>query len=311
MTEIHELEALHCLIKCGDWGKAAVELGTTEQTLRSAVARLQARLGKELLQPDSTSPVLTEAGLALHSRTLRALEALAEVEASVQNKIAVPSGTVHISAPVVLGQAYVAPLLHLLRERYPKLAISLTLMDRFVDLVHENVDLALRIGAPYDSRLVGERLCANRRVLVASPSYLQARGTPNAPSDLSRHECILFTSSANPQEWQLQGPDGVVTVPVSGMVSTNNGNVLNSSAEQGIGITFGPTLSLAPLLLDGRVVRVLPDYSMAETGVYAVYAATASIPNKVRAVVDFFLDHFTDPPAWDRQLEGRVPGFSL
>lgn len=309
MTEIAELQALHSVATHGCFEKAAEELDLDVDTLRSIVERLQARLAVRLLDEEAQGVSLTEAGVAFVDRTAHVLDALADVEASLRNTKAQPSGRLRISAPVVLGQLYVAPLIQKLRHRFRDLAVELSLMDRFVDLVHEQYDIAIRAGSPFDSRLDARRLCTNRRVMIASPKYLEVHGTPQSPEELSRHECILFTSSGISRQWRLSGPNGTVVVNVGGMVSTNNGYVLNTLAEQGEGITWSPTLSIAPALLDGRVVRVLPDYELEDNGIYAVYPAAERLPPKACAAVDFFSEHFTDPPLWDRTLAGKIPGF--
>src|SRR6185436_657556 len=162
---------------------------------------------------------------------------------------------------------------------------------------------------PFDARLATRRLCTNRRVLVASPAYLEKHRAPQQPEDLSDHDCILFTHFTHQGQWRIQGPDGAVDVPVSGMLSTNNGYVLNNLAEQGLGITFGATLSLAPALLAGRLVRLLPKYEMDETGIFATHLPAEETHSGVGAVVDFFAEHLKDPPSWDRKLAGKVPGF--
>jgi DNA-binding transcriptional LysR family regulator len=309
VAEILELKVLHCLVQQLSWSKAAAELGLTRDEIARIMARLEQRLGVALLDRDGEAVSLTEAGSAFHARTGQALDELAKAEAALTSAEVQPIGKLRISAPVVLGQAYVAPLLKRLRQRYPELSIELSLMDRFVDLIHEHVDLAIRAGSPFDSRLSSRRLCKNRRVLVASPAYLEQHGTPQTPEDLCSHECILFTGFANSREWRLTGPSGTTALLVSGMLSSNNGYVLNTLAEHSLGITFGATLSLAPSLLAGRLVRVLSPYEMEETAIFAVYPATDRLPTKVAAVVDFFAEQLTDPPVWDRQLVGRAPGF--
>jgi DNA-binding transcriptional LysR family regulator len=309
VTDILELQVLHSLAEHESWQRAAHAIGADVARLREVMEGLELRLGTRLVQDSGAGLTLTAEGLSFHARTQRILEGLAEVEAAVGNKSRLPTGKLRISAPTVLGTSYVAPLLKGLRERYRDLAVELSLNDRFVDLVHENVDLALRAGSPFDSRLTARRLCVNRRVLVASPAYLAKHGAPEHPSDLAEHECVLFTGFANPQEWRVTGPEGTVSVGVRGQMSSNNGYVLNTLAEQGEGVTFGATLSLAPALLAGRLVRVMPQYQMEETAIFAAYPAAVRPPLKVRAVVEFFAEHFSDPPTWDRQLDGHVAGF--
>jgi DNA-binding transcriptional LysR family regulator len=276
--------------------------------LERTISNREQRLGVGLLEP-SPSANLTDEGLAFYKRTSVALDALTRAEATLRHDPPLPSGKVRITAPVVLGLAYVTPVMGKLRALFPDLALELSLTDRFVDLLHENFDLAIRVGDPFDSRLNIQPLCVNRRVLVAAPSYIAVRGAPAEPDDLKDHECVLFTAFANQGEWQLHGPRGDVPVRVSGMLSTNNGYVLNSAAEQGLGIALGATLSLAPALLAGRLVRVLPDYELKRTQIFAAYPATTQVPMAVSAVINFFAQEFCDPPAWDRELAGKVPGF--
>ena len=132
MTEIIELKALHCLVKQASWAKAALELGLSRPDLEQIISRLEQRLAVKLLQTETEHVTLTDAGIAFHLRTAQALDDLAKIEAALRQDTVKPSGTLRISAPVVLGQSYVAPLLKQLRQRYPDLAVQLSLMDRFV-----------------------------------------------------------------------------------------------------------------------------------------------------------------------------------
>lgn len=308
VTDLLELRALHGLVRHGSWSKTATELGLSRVRLQRVISSLEQRLGVSLIGP-SPSVALTDEGLAYYKRTSSVLDALTKAEATLRQNIPLPTGKIRITAPVVLGLAYVAPAIGRLRELYPDLAIELSVTDRFVDLRDENFDLAIRAGSNFDSRLTAQTLCVNRRVLVASPSYVETRGAPQEPEDLANHECILFTPFANQGEWRLQGPRGDIAVTVSGALSTNNGYVLNSFAEQGLGITLGATLSLAPALLEGRLVRVLPEYELERTHIFAAYPANSEVPFRVSAVIEFFAKEFSDPPVWDQQLAGRVEGF--
>lgn len=308
MTDLLELRALHGVVRFGSWAQAAKELGLSLAEVQRLIANLEGRLGVLLVGPPP-SAALTDEGIAFYKRTSSALDALTKAEASLVQHVPTPSGRVRITVPVVLGLAYVAPAIGKLRELYPDLAVELALTDRFVDLRAENFDLAIRAGTAFDARLGARVLCTNRRVLVASPSYISTNGAPQTPEELADHECILFTPFANPTEWKLHGPSGNVVVQVSGQLSTNNGYALNNFAEQGLGITLGATLSLGPALLAGRLVRVLPDYELERTQIIATYPATTELPLRVSAVIDFFAEEFGDPPIWDRHLAGKVPGF--
>jgi DNA-binding transcriptional LysR family regulator len=309
ITETQELVVFHAVVKHASYVKAAEELSLSASGVSRIVTRIEERLGVRLVQRTTRKLSLTEAGAAFYARTCQVLIDLAEAEAEVQETLARPRGTLRMSASVFFGQLYVAPLLNQLLSRFPELSVDLTLSNRFVDLIEEGVDLAIRIGSLGDSRLVARRLCTNRRILVASPSYLARRGTPKTVEDLREHDCVIFTGFSKPREWKLDGPEGPVTVPISGRVATNNVEVLTSTAKDGHGITVGATLSVGRALLSGELVRILSDYEFEPTAVFAVFPSNRQLSTKVRATVDFLVENLTDPPSWDRSLAGRVEGF--
>jgi len=309
ITETQELVVFHAVVKHASYVKAAEELSLSASGVSRIVTRIEERLGVRLVQRTTRKLSLTEAGSAFYARTSQILMDLAEAEAEVQETQLHPRGTLRMSASIVFGQLYVAPLLDQLLSRFPELSVELNLGNRFVDLIEEGVDLAIRIGSLGDSRLVARRLCTNKRILVASPSYLERRGTPKSVDDLREHDCVVFTGFSKPREWKLLGPKGTVTVAVSGRVTTNNVEVLTSTAKHGHGITVGATLSVGPALLSGELVRVLPDYEFEPTAVFAVFPSSRQLSSKVRATVDFFAENLKDPPSWDRSLSGRVEGF--
>jgi DNA-binding transcriptional LysR family regulator len=273
------------------------------------IQRLEERLGVGLLERTTRRLSLTPAGAGFHARTAHLLRDVAEAEAVVRRAARDPSGTLRIGAPVPFGQAYLAPLVGQLMERCPRLSVELLLQDDISDVIAEGIDLVVRIGALRDSRLVARKLCSNRRVLVASPEYLARRGTPQRPEDLSAHVCLPCTYMARPLEWRLFGPDGPVSVKIGGGIASNNIGILVSAAEQGLGISMGPTQSTAAALLAGRLVRVLADYEFERTGIYAIYPSRRQLSSKVRAAIDFLSERFSDPPSWDQQLAGVVEGF--
>lgn len=307
-TEIQELRVLHGVAKHLSCAKAAKELGLTPSGVSRIITRLEDRLGVKLVHRTTRSIRLTEVGEAFHARTLQVLSDLGEAEDEVRNTRLRPRGTLRVSAPVVFGQLYLVPLLDVLLERYPEMSIDLSLMDRFVDLVHEGVDLAIRIGALTDSRLIARRLCTNQRVLVASPKYLSERGTPEHPRELAHHDCLQFTGFER-RHWHLHGPEGPLLVPVSGRVASNNVEALATSARKGIGITFGATLAVGESLRSGELVRVLPEWVFEPTAVFVVFPSALKQSPKVRATVEFLAEHLPEPPRWDRDLSDRVAGF--
>jgi len=308
VTETLELTVFHCVVKHSSYAKAADELSLSPSGVSRIVSRLEERLGARLVQRTTRKLSLTEAGAAFHARTLQILVDLADAEAEVHETALRPRGNLRVSAPVVFGQQFMAPLFDELLHTFPELSIELSLSDRFVDLIDEGMDLAIRIGTLPDSRLIARRLCTNHRVLIASKSYLERRGVPKHPSELAEHDCVLFTSFSRPREWKLHGPEGPVTVSISGRTASNNADIIASFAKRGFGITVGATVIVGPDLRSGELVRVLSDWEFENAAIFAVYPSARQLSTKVRATVDFLAERLKDPPSWDRLLVG-VPGF--
>jgi DNA-binding transcriptional LysR family regulator len=308
-TETQELLVFHAVVKHMSAAKAARELGLTPSGVSRVLSRLEERLGVRLLQRTTRKVSLTEEGAVFHSRTMQILNDLADAEAEMRKHAVQPRGNLRMTAPVVFGRLHLSPLLSKLLERHPELGVDLQLVDRFVDLIDEGLDLAIRVGSLPDSRLIARRLCANRRVLVASPAYVARRGVPQTPDELSDHDCLLFTGFSRPREWRLVGPEGPLSVTVSGRVATNNVDALCDAALGGQGVTMGATLQAWPYLRSGELVRVLPEYEFAPSAIFAVFPSARQLSTKVRAMVDFLGDEWTDPPRWDLELNGKVAGF--
>jgi DNA-binding transcriptional LysR family regulator len=307
--ETLELTVFHCVAKHASYARAAEELRLSPSGVSRIITRLEEGLGVRLVQRSTRKVALTEAGMTLYQRAQQLLIDLSDAEAEVQKTALRPRGTLRISAPVVFGQRYLAPAIVELTQTYPELSVDLSLIDRFVDLIEEGVDLAIRIGSLSASGLTARRLCTNRRIVVASPEYLARRGVPCTPQELERHEVVVFSGFARPREWRLVQGSQSESVAISGRLATNNVEVLTLAAKRGLGVTFGATMSAGPALVSGELVRVLPDWELEPTAVFAVYPSGRQLSSKVRATIDFLAEALKDPPVWDRELAGKVPGF--
>ena len=285
------------------FSRSAAELRVSQPWLSTRIRQLEERLGCNLFERTTRRLTLTRAGESFRFRTEHLLADLTTAELEVQQAALEPTGTLRLGAPVPFGQAYLAPLIGSLLARHSALSVELILQDGINDLVAEGIDLVVRIGLLKDSRLVARRLCTNRRILVASPAYLDARGTPEKPEDLANHVCLPCTYMGRPNEWRLLGPNGVARVSIGGGLASNNIGVLVAAAEAGQGISVGPTQSVAGALASGRLSRVLPGWEFERTAIYALYPSRRQLSAKVRATIDFLSEHFSDPPAWDSGLE--------
>ncbi|MBW4698288.1 MAG: LysR family transcriptional regulator [Aphanocapsa lilacina HA4352-LM1] len=299
-SDTNDMAIFACVVNFGSFARAAEEHNLTPSAVSRIISRLELRLGARLLQRSTRKLSLTEAGAIYHARALQILADVAEAEAEVAAANLQPRGTLKLSVPVVFGRLHVAPLIGRLMRQFPELAVELTLTDRFVDLIEEGIDLALRIGALPDSRLIARRLCTNRRILVASPDYLARAGIPVRPADLTRHSCLIFTALTRPRDWRLVGPEGTTSVSVTGRLIANNGDALLEAALEGLGICPTATFVAVDLLMRGELVRVLPEHEFEPTAVHAVYPSARQLSTKVRSAVDLLVKTFADPPPWDR-----------
>ncbi|WP_437911341.1 LysR substrate-binding domain-containing protein [Sorangium sp. So ce302] len=263
---------------------AARALGLTSSSVSKQVARLEERLGAQLLRRTTRRVSLTEAGNLYAERADRILSDIEEAQRAVADLDGTPRGTLRISAPTVLGSIRVAPAVLACRARYPELRIDLDLTDRIVDLVAERIDVAVRLAAEISpASLVARRLADDLRVLCASPRYLRRHGTPRCLEDLADHDCI--TLNLEPvARWTLVGPEGERVVPVSGTFRSSDTITLRDAAVAGVGLANLPDYVVQDQLESGALRRVLPEYGASKRASFAVYAAPARAA--VRVVVD-------------------------
>ncbi|WP_399507176.1 substrate binding domain-containing protein [Xanthomonas translucens] len=207
------------------------------------------------------------------------------------------AGTLRVTLSASFGRQHVSALLPQFMALYPQMRLSVHLSDNVVDLVSEGFDLAIRIGALRDSSLVARRLAGNRRVLCAAPDYLRRHGEPATPADLAAHACLLLTGAEGRQDiWRLLGAEGEVAVKVGGPLESNFSEVLRDAALNGQGIALYSVWHVAEHLRRGQLRQVLPQYTLAETGIHAVMPQRRLVPPRVRAFVEFMQVQLVEPP---------------
>ncbi len=284
----------------GSFSAAAERLGLSRAQVSKSVMQLEAHLGTRLLNRTTRRISLTDSGRIYYERSLVILNEVAEAEEYAREDNAEPRGVLTVGAPTSFGLLHLQPLIPGFLAAHPQVQISLSLADRFLDVVAEGFDVALRIAELEDSSLVARRLAPCRRVLCAAPSYLQNNGTPRVPQDLAIHACLVYSNELRPDTWTLHGPAGAERVTVNGPVCADNGDVLCAAAEAGLGVTLLPTFIVGEALRAGRLVTVLDDYCPPDLTINAVYPSRRFLSAKVRSFVDFLAGSFAGEPAWDR-----------
>jgi DNA-binding transcriptional LysR family regulator len=265
--------------------------------VKSAVSRhvslLEEQLGVRLLARTTRRLALTDAGHEFHRRCARMLaEADAAVEA-VSDQRDHPIGTLKISAPQQLGQLQVAPAIVAFRALYPQLEIDLFLEDAYVDLVADNIDVAVRVGALSDSSLVARKLADAELVICAAPAYLEAHGEPKNHSQLTKHEWIVYTLARAPHRLVLTTPRGQrVTVRMRGPLRTNSGNAAHALVRAGAGLAVMPRFYVEDDLRDGRLRELLAGHAKPSGAISAVYLPSPVPEARIRLFVDFIAEWF-------------------
>ena len=301
MRNLQAIEAFVEAANQGSFTEAARRLRTSKSAVSRHVAALEAELGARLFQRTTRSLALTEAGRAWHERVVRVLADLEEANLAVNQFQSAPRGMLRVSAPMSFGFLRLAPALPAFLERHPRVEIDLSLNDRFVDVVEEGFDVAVRIGALADSSLVARRLAPMRRVVCASPAYLRARGIPATPADLARHDCIFNSNMASAREWGFDPARGAPPPgKLRGRLCVNNGDAMREAARGGLGLVYLPTFIVGDDLRAGTLVSVLEEFIVQDMSLNAVYPTTRGLSPKVRAFVDFLGQTFGPEPAWDR-----------
>jgi len=295
-------------VRGGSFSEAARQLGYTPSAVSRQVGALEADLGVRLFTRTTRRLNLTEAGTALFEQSERILGEIDAMREAVRAVDATPRGLLRVTAPIVYGRLHLVPLLPAFLERHPEVEINVVLSDAVVDLLENDIDLALRIAALPDSSLIARRIASVERVICGSPDYLARRGTPAVPSDLCEHACLPFRfhTAANvwrtgSNVWRLEGRDGLEEISVQGRFTANNADALVIAALAGLGLILVPTWLVSEHLRQRRLVPVLGDYRVSpsdiETAVYAVYPSGRFLAPKVRAFIDFLVENVGEPAA--------------
>ena len=302
MDAASDMSVFAQIVESRGFSAAAARLGLSKSTVSKRLGKLERRLGARLLNRTTRRLSLTEEGAAYYARCQRILAEIEAAEAAVARLHGEPRGTLRVNAPMSFGLLHLSPAIPDFLARYPELRIDLTLADQFVDLVNEGYDMALRIARLPDSTLIARKLAPSRVVLCAAPAYLDRHGRPRVPTDLAAHTCLVYSNLARPDEWRLIGPDGPVSVRVSGNYRANNGDVLRQALRAGGGIGLMPTFLVGRDLRDGTLEVVLPGAVPQAQSLYAVYPPGGRPPAKLRAFIDFLAARFGPEPDWDAAL---------
>lgn len=297
MNNLPSLDDLNIFLqvaKRASFSAVAEELGMSAAFVSKRIRTLEEDLGVRLFHRTTRRVTISEDGERVYLWGLQILETLQQMGDQLSAGKREPAGQLRIASSLGLGRRYVAPALSELAARYPRLDIRLDVHDRLVDLVAEGVDLDIRVGNAIAANLIAKPLARNRRVLCASPEYLERRGKPRALADLASHDCLVIKERDHPFGlWHLRGPDGEETVRVRGGLSTNHGEVAHQWCLDGRGILLRSWWDVHDCLSSGKLVQVLESYQQ-DADIWAVYTSRLEGSAKVRVAVEFFRQYFAE-----------------
>lgn len=294
MIDWNEMVVFCKVVEAGSFVGAARNLGLPKSTVSRKVARLEDRLGVRLLHRTTRVVRTTPVGQAYYERCASLVADAEDAERVVTSAQERPTGLLRITTSTLIGERWLGSLVTEYLRANPDVRIDLLLTNRMVDIVDEGYDLAFRAGVLPDADLIARRLQRGRTVLVASPDYLAARGTPDSLDDLSDHDCIIVGNDSKRGVWAFAD----MRVAVSGRLAVNDIRMARDAALAGLGIARMPSFLVAEDLGSGRLARVLPQIPDNFGGLYAVYPSRRHLSTAVRSFVDFVVDRFADDPPW-------------
>lgn len=293
-----EIAAFLAVIDKGSFAEASRSLNRDASVLSRRVSALERRLGVRLIERTTRSIVLTDVGARYAERMRAAIAAMREAELEAADAAHQPGGTLRIALPGAFGRLWVAPRLPEFLAAHPRVRLDATYSDRFVDLVAEEFDLALRIGALPDSRLIARKLADHRRLVCAAPSYLERRGEPSSPADLARHDCLQFTRHAAYPHWRFRRDGRSESVAVAGAMEADDAESLLPATLAGHGILLCSDWLVGHHLAEGRLVRVLEGWSVeGEGAIHLLRPSARFTAAKVRLFADW-IARCLSPPPW-------------
>ena len=300
MDRFKQIETFVAVALKGSLSAAAQAEGVAPAIIGRRIDALESRLGVKLMVRTTRRLTLTFEGSAFLEDCQRLLDDFHNAETSVSLGGVKASGHVRVTAPAGFGRRHVAPLVPPFLDANRDVTISLDLSDRLADIVNEGIDVAIRIGQLDDSSLVGVRLAANQRVIVASPAYLSGHGVPQTPDDLARHECLTFgTSGSQPRGWLFTIDGKAAAVRVSGSMECNDGAVLHEWALAGRGLAWRSMWEVRDDLLAGRLTTVLDEFAAPDNAIHALFPQRRHLPLRVRMFIDHLKNTYASAAYWN------------
>ncbi|HLJ00898.1 MAG TPA: LysR family transcriptional regulator [Bradyrhizobium sp.] len=296
MDRLASMRAFQRVAETGSFSIVARESGVAQPTISKQISALEKYLGAQLLNRTSRNVGLTEAGQEFYQAISKLLADLDVAESRIGRRQAAPSGTLRATLSAGFGHMHIMPLLPAFLDRYPEISFDIVISDRFLDLVEDGLDVAIRLGHLEDSSLIARRIGFSRRLAVAGRNYLDRYGAPVTPADLSDHECIGCVFHGTIQEWRFDGAEGTVIIPPSGRVRANDAENIRQAVLSGLGVAHAPGWLFHKEIASGEVQVLFDGWLTPAEPIHAVRTATRQPSTKVKVFIDFLAEAFSRHP---------------
>jgi DNA-binding transcriptional LysR family regulator len=287
MDRLQAMETFVHVVEAGSFSSAAKALRVGQPAVSKAIAALEERLGVRLLVRTTRQLTPTDAGQAFYERALRALAEADEAETAARGLGRGLEGRLRVCAPVTFARLNIAPLLGDFLQAYPKLSLELVMDDRNIDLLSENIDIALRLGALNDSSLTARKIATSARYVVASPDYLARRPAPRTPADLLQHDAIVYSQPVGGEEWRFRKGTAETSIRVQSRLAFTAAEGVREAVLAGLGLAIVSHWMMAAQLARGDVVPVLKDWRLPDLDLWAVFPAGRMPSARAKAFVDW------------------------
>ena len=300
-----EIELFVQVAETGSLSRAAELLDLSNASASRHLAALEERLGVRLVERNTRRLYLTDTGQEFFQRARTILADLRDAESTVNAAALNPTGVLRVTASLSFSMHHIAPLLREYTDRYPNVTVHVEAANRYMDIIDNNIDVAIR-NREYepDSNITIRRLAGTRRVLVAAPAYLSKLGVPREIDELHRHKLLIYTHANNPNELRFTRGDEQQTINVKGLLESNDGQVLRAAALDGMGILVQPSYIVYDDIVAGRLVPMLDDWDLPRLTVNLAYPSRKHLSAKVRTFIDFMAAHF-EKMDYERKWTGR------
>jgi DNA-binding transcriptional LysR family regulator len=288
-----EIQLFVQVAETGSLSRAAEALGLSNAAASRHLQALEDRLAARLVERNTRRLFLTDTGREFFSRARTLLADLKDAEDAVNASTLNPTGVLRISASLSFSMQHIAPLLRAYTERYPNVSVHVEAANRYLDIIDNNIDVAIRTREfEPDSNITVRRLAATRRILVAAPRYLARHGRPQQLDELQSHQLLIYTYANNPNELRFTKDGMSTTLQVKGLLESNDGQILRAAALDGLGILVQPAYIVYDDMVAGRLVPLLDDWDLPRLTINLAYPSRKHLSAKVRTFIDFMAEHF-------------------